>query len=84
MSEHRRYQLRTAAGKYWLLDMEQSPENYRAPLAMNETGALILETYWKTGDQEKTAAMLQETYGIDPEDALTDVRDFLESLHLEE
>lgn len=84
MRSHKRYQLRAAAGKYWLLDMGQEDNSYRAPVAMNETGALILETYWDTGDPERTARVLQETYEIDFEEALTDVKDFLSSLHLEE
>ena len=29
-----RYQLRCAAGKYWLLDMEQDGETYRPPLML--------------------------------------------------
>ena len=33
-----RYQLRQAAGAYWLLDMEQG-EQYKKPFMLNECGA---------------------------------------------
>ena len=39
MSE--RYQLRHAAGCYWLLDMEQSGKDYIGPIVLNESGAEI-------------------------------------------
>ncbi len=38
-----RYQIRHAAGLYWLLDMYQEGVPYKAPLAMNEMGASIWE-----------------------------------------
>ena len=34
-----RYQIRQAAGMYWLLDMEQPGIPYTQPLLLNETGA---------------------------------------------
>ena len=35
------YQLRYAAGIYWLLDMSQPGYPYRKPLPLNEMGAAI-------------------------------------------
>lgn len=75
-----RYQLRQAAGKYWLLDMEQDISHFRAPIAMNETGAIILNNYWKNGDAMDAAKALSETYEIDLEEAAGDVNEFLEQL----
>ena len=75
-----RYQLRAAAGKYWLLDMEQNADRYRAPVAMNETGAIILKNYWESGTAEGAAKVLSETYEIDLKDAFADVKDFLNQL----
>lgn len=75
-----RYQLRTAAGKYWLMDMGQKAGNYRAPVAMNETGAMILEYFWKSGDTKEPAKVLSETYEIDLEEAQADVNEFLNQL----
>lgn len=39
-----RYQLRQAAGAYWLLDMEQG-EQYKKPFMLNECGAYIYRAY---------------------------------------
>ena len=80
MQGTKRYQLRQAAGKYWLLDMQQEPGRYRAPVAMNETGAIILEHYWEQKDPMDAARALSETYEIKLEEALPDVNAFLEEL----
>lgn len=80
MKGKERYQLRQAAGKYWLLDMEQSAGKYVAPVAMNETGALILENFWEENDPSKAAKVLSETYEISLEEALEDVNAFLGQL----
>ncbi|MBQ1849163.1 MAG: PqqD family protein [Lachnospiraceae bacterium] len=80
MSETQRYQLREAAGKYWLLDMEQKPGKYFPPIAMNETGAMILTSYWKKNDPKDAATLLSDTYEITLEEALSDVNDFLSDL----
>lgn len=37
------YELRKAAGLYWLLDLRQDGEHYKPPLAMNEMGAEIFK-----------------------------------------
>lgn len=74
------YQLRRAAGKYWLLDMEQEPQKYKAPVAMNETGAMILQSFWEAGRAEDAAKTLSDTYEIDLEEALGDVKEFLQQL----
>ena len=74
-----RYQIRHAAGKYWLLDMEQA-EHYKKPIVMNETGALILESYWKTESIEQTAEAIGQIYEIDLDEAKADVKIFLEQL----
>jgi len=79
MDSKDRYQIRHAAGKYWLLDMEQTGD-YKQPIVMNETGALILENYWRTGSYEKTAEALAAVYEIEPEEVSGDVEAFLEQL----
>lgn len=80
MKGKQRYQLRQAAGKFWLLDMEQEAGVYRAPVAMNETGAMILNSYWETGDPESAAKALHDEYEIEMDEALRDVSDFLNQL----
>ena len=47
-----RYQLRRAAGRYWLLDMEQEGVPYRRPLCMNEMGAAVWELLVRGLDRE--------------------------------
>lgn len=75
-----RYQLRYAAGVYWLLDMEQDGMNYQKPIPLNECGAYI----WEQLRQGRTVAELTETmcaeYGIDKAEAKKDIEDFLAQL----
>lgn len=46
------YELRKAAGLYWLLDLRQDGEHYKPPLAMNEMGTEIFK-YRQLGDSEE-------------------------------
>ena len=80
MADQQRYQLRHAGGKYWLLDLKQDPGRYRAPIAVNETAAMILNCIWDKGDPKAAAKVLSETYEIEPGEALADVNAFLEDL----
>ena len=52
-----------AAGKYWLLDMEQDGETYRPPLMLNESGAYIFEQYMAGNTADKIAEELATMYG---------------------
>lgn len=74
------YQLRKAAGIYWLIDMEQSGMDYHRPIPMNETGALI----WKQACEGKTAdaiaKALADCYSIPEEETLVDVQQFFDLL----
>ena len=47
-----RYQIRHAAGIYWLLDMEQQGYPYEKPLPLNEMGAQIWEMMQKGLDRK--------------------------------
>ncbi len=80
MHEKKRYQLRYAAGLYWLLDMEQTGEIYKKPVTMNECGAYIWQNYIKSVSEEEIADMLHMRYGISYEEALEDIREFIEQL----
>ncbi|MCM1568699.1 MAG: PqqD family protein [Roseburia sp.] len=79
-----RYQLRYAAGQYWLLDMEQDGDCYREPICMNESGAFILEQYFLLGERTAVAQQMHERYGISVEQALADVEEFLQKLKEQE
>ena len=80
MEGKQKYQLRHAAGSYWLLDMEQKDGTYRAPVAVNETGAMILEHFFRTKDPSEVAGVLRDVYEIDFKEALSDVNSFLSQL----
>lgn len=74
-----RYQLRQAAGVYWLIDMEQTGVPFVKPVPVNEMGAGI----WKllNGVQEdQVAEILCREYGIGREQAVQDVKHFLKDL----
>lgn len=78
--DNRRYQLRYAAGLYWLIDMEQPEAAYISPVPLNEGGAEI----WRMIESGATLAEIcdrfGDMYGIPPEEAKIDVEDFIEQL----
>lgn len=71
-----RYQLRYAAGMYWLLDTEQPGVPYKKPLSMNKAGADIYQMITKGLDQKQIAAVLCEEYQIPESVILADVEQF--------
>lgn len=75
-----RYQIREAAGQFWLIDMEQSAAAYFPPVGMNESGAVILRSFLETGDVKQCAVKLREEYGIDLQEAENDAKEFLEQI----
>ncbi len=78
--EKSRYQLRKAAGAYWLLDMEQSGAHSAEQATLNESGAFIWEQYAHFKSDVAVAEALSREFGISVEESLTDVRQFLEQL----
>ena len=75
-----RYQLRHAAGLYWLLDMEQSGTSYVSPLPLNEGGAYIWQMLVSGMSEDAVCGQLCEKYGVPPEEAQRDVHDFIVQL----
>lgn len=75
-----RYQVRKAAGGYWLLDMWQEGLDYKNPVPLNETGAAIWGLLCQGKMPEQAAAEIAAEYGIEKEEVLSDVRQFLEQL----
>ena len=71
-----RFQLRHAAGIYWLLDMEQEIGNYKQPLSMNEVGAEIFELMQEGKSNQQIAEILGDRYSSKPEDVLGDIVGF--------
>lgn len=76
----RRYQLRRAAGLYWLIDMEQSGVPYISPVPLNEGGAKIWELIESGASVADISGRLSDMYGIAPAQARRDVTDFIEQL----
>ena len=79
-SSNNGYELRKAAGLYWLLDLRQGGEHYKPPLAMNEMGAEIFK-YRQLGDsEEEIIRKTGNTYDADVETIKRDVTSFLKKL----
>jgi len=76
MGGQSRYQLRKAAGLYWLIDMEQGREK----TAFNETGAFIWQQYGRLGSKQAVAEEISREFGVPPGEALEDVSRFLSQL----
>ena len=80
MEQKNRYQLRHAAGLYWLLDMDQPGIPYRKPVPVNEVAAAI----WKMIEAGKTQSEIENEigriYGISGEEVHSDVQEFLDQL----
>jgi hypothetical protein len=74
-----RYILRHAAGLYWIIKTDQQKE-YSKPVITNECGAFIWKKMEDGAGVERLEVYLQECYGIGSEEALTDVRSFLDQL----
>lgn len=74
------YQLREAAGFYWLIDMKQSGETWRPPLQLNETGALLFAGIYDGRTKEELAGELAERYQLPMEEMEADVEAFLTQL----
>lgn len=74
------YQLRQAAGQYWLLDMKQSGEPYKQPLSMNDIGAEIWGMMVDGFHREEIVRCLSEEYEAEQEEIRQDVLQFQKSL----
>lgn len=74
------YQLRKAAGTYWLIDMNQEGPAYTKPVPLNESGAYIWQMLEKGKQIEQIAESFAKEYEIAYEEAITDIRQFLRQL----
>lgn len=80
MDLKKRYQIRKAAGLYWLLDMEQSGIGRQEQIVLNESGAYIWKQYERLRSKAAVAEELNREFGISVEEALADVEQFLQQL----
>lgn len=79
-----RYQLRYAAGLYWLLDMEQTGAVYTDPIPLNEMGAQLWRLLASGKPVSEVCGWLCETYELSAEQAQQDVQDFIGQLRSKE
>lgn len=75
-----RYQLRYAAGIYWLLDMAQEGLPYKKPIPFNEQAAMIWKMIAEGMTLKEIANRLSQLYQISIEETKSDVQEFLEQL----
>ena len=75
-----RYQLRHAAGLYWLIDMEQSGGSYNSPVPLNDVGAKLWRMFEGGASRSEICRRLCAEYEISMEQAERDVGDFMEQL----
>ncbi len=80
MEKRNRYQLRRAAGVYWLLDMEQDGLVCERPVMLNECGAFLWQAFRDGKTREAIVRELCGTYEISPERAKADVERFIGQL----
>ncbi|MDF2540310.1 MAG: hypothetical protein K0S47_28 [Herbinix sp.] len=74
------YMLRNAAGIYWLVKINQQDSDYCAPMTINECGAIIWNGLTVGLTIDELSDLLQKQFGIEKEEAVTDVKHFLEKL----
>lgn len=74
-----RYQLRQAAGAYWLLDMEQG-EQYKKPFMLNKCGAYIYRAYISGMSEDEIMQAFAKEYGLSFSCAQSDVGQFMMEL----
>lgn len=75
-----RYQLRKAAGRYWLLNMEQPGFPYKQPVVINEAGAFIWQNLADGLSVTCIAEKLGKEYNIPEEEAHQDIMQFMNQL----
>ena len=77
MDQRSRYQLRRAAGVYWLLDMEQDGLSCERPIMLNECGAFLWQRFRDGKTKEAAVQELCAVDGIRPVCGLDSYQGFL-------
>ena len=75
-----KYQLRKAAGLYWLLNMEQKGMPYQKPIPLNETGAAIWRMLLDGESFEQIAQKLAKEYETSVDEISDDMQQFIKQL----
>lgn len=74
------YQLRCAAGQYWLLDMSQEGVPYKQPMMMNSMGAEIWTRMEQGMSGQQIAEALSQEYDADIKEIEKDILAFQKQL----
>lgn len=74
------YQLRKAAGKYWLLHMEQKGVPYERPLQLNAIAAEMWTMLEVGKNENQIVDCLVNKYNLSEEEIRTDFRQFCKQL----
>lgn len=74
------YQIRKAAGLYWIVKTNQLDECYVPPFPVNECGALIIQGIQQGRDKKQLIEHLMEVYGVEEREAVEAVESFLKQL----
>ena len=80
MDDYSRYIIRHAAGRYWLIDIKQSPIPYKKPVVINSIGAFIWEKHRAGLKSDEIAALISSECGISHMEALNDIKEFMKQL----
>lgn len=75
-----KYQVRKAAGKYWLVDLDQEPWNFQKPVVMNETGYEIWQMFSNGLGIGEISEEIAANYSISIDEAKSDVKAFFDML----
>lgn len=78
-----RFQIRQAAGEYWLLDMQQDGRNYKRPIRLNQMGAEVVRLLLEQKSTREIAAILSEKYGEARETVENDIAMFVHQIEKE-
>lgn len=76
----KQYQLREAAGHFYLLDMMQTGEAYKRPMELNAIGAEIWQMMAEGCTTEQVVERLAKEYDAEETDIREDVLQFQKSL----
>lgn len=72
--------LRFAAGTYWIINTHQNQLKYDKPIMINESAAFIWKCIENGNSEEEIARKIANRYEIDYNDAVYDVRAFIDDI----
>ncbi len=72
---------RQVAGRYVIVPVGQAAEKFSGMITINETGKFLWDLLEQEQTEQSLADAVVQTYGIDHEKALHDVKAFLEPIY---